>query len=98
MEITADLNSNSSTKTILYLQDDLSTRWINGVRGRLTDATYSLSIPVGQAFQSLTEILDTWFGLYPRVRLVVLAPEPPLGLEKWGNKIEYRQFNCVLDS
>ena len=98
MEITADLNSNSSTKTILYLQDDLSTRWINGVRGRLTDATYSLSITVGQASQSLTEILDTWFGLYPRVRLVVLAPEPPLGLEKWGNKIEYRQFNCVLDS
>ena len=95
MEITADLDSNDSNQTILYLQDDLSTRWINGVRGRLTDATYSISIPVGQATQSFPDILETWFALYPKASLLVLGAEPPLGIEKWASRIEYRQFNCA---
>lgn len=95
MDITADLDSNSNKQTILFLQDDLKTRWINGVRGRLTDATYSISIPVGQGSQTLPEILDSWFHQYPRARLLILTPEPPIGLEKWSNRIEYRQFSCT---
>ena len=95
MEITSDLNSNSNKQTILFLQDDLSTRWINGVRGRLTDATYSLSIPVGQGNQTLPEILNGWFIQYPNAQLLILAPEPPTGLEQWSDKIEYREFKCV---
>lgn len=95
MDITSDLNSNSNKQTILYLQDDLSTRWINGVRGRLTDATYSLSIPVGQGIQTLPEILKGWFSQYPHARLMILAPEPPIGLEQWSDRIEYRKFACL---
>ena len=95
MDITSDLDSNSNNQTILFLQDDLSTRWINGVRGRLTDATYSLSIPVGQGAQTLPEILKGWFIQYPNAHLLILAPEPPIGLEQWSDRIEYRQFACV---
>lgn len=95
MDITSDLNSNSNKQTILYLQDDLSTRWINGVRGRLTDATYSLSIPVGQGILTLPEILKGWFIQYPNAQLLILAPEPPIGLEQWSDRIEYRKFACV---
>ena len=95
MDVTSDLNTNSNLQTILYLNDDSGTRWINGVRGRLTEATYSLSIPVGQGKQSLSEILEVWFVLYPQARLLILAPEPPVGLEKWGEKIEYRHFACA---
>ena len=94
MQLTADLDSNSNMQTILY-HDDLSTRWINGVRGRLTDATYSLSIPFGQGAQTLPEILENWFVLYPEARLLILAAEPPTGIEKWNDKIEYRQFSCA---
>ena len=95
MDITSDLNSNSNKQTILFLQDDLNTRWINGVRGRLTSATYSLSIPLGQGNQTLQEILKSWFIQYPQARLLILAPESPAGLEEWSDKIEYRQFVCV---
>jgi hypothetical protein len=95
MDLTSDLNTNSNLQTILYLNDDSGTRWINGVRGRLTEATYSLSIPVGQGKQTLPEILEGWFVLYPKARLLILAPEPPVGLEKWGGKIEYRHFACA---
>lgn|GEM_PF-2505719 len=95
MEITSDLNSNTDVRTILYLNDDLNTRWINGVRGRLTDATYSISIPIGQGEKALPEILGSWFIQYPNARLLILAPEPPLGLDKWGDRIEFRQFNCA---
>lgn len=95
MDLTSDLNTNSNLQTILYLNDDSGTRWINGVRGRLTEATYSLSIPVGQGKQTLPEILEGWFVLYPEARLLILAPEPPVGLEKWGRKIEYRHFTCA---
>jgi len=95
MDITSDLDSNSNKQTILFLQDDLSTRWINGVRGRLTDATYSLSIPVGQGAQTLPEILKGWFIQYPNAQLLILAPEPPIGLEQWSDRIEYRKFACV---
>lgn len=95
MEITSDLDSNSSKQTILFLQDDLSTRWINGVRGRLTDATYSLSIPVGQGTRTMPEILEGWFIQYPNARLMILAPEPPIGLEQWSDRIEYRKFACL---
>lgn len=94
MDITKDIDSNSNKQTILFGQDDLSTRWINGVRGRLTDATYSLSIPVGQGIQTLPEILKGWFIQYPNTQLLILAPNPPIGLEAWSDKIEYRQFNC----
>ena len=93
MNLTADLNSNESNKQILYLQDDLSTRWINGVRGRLIDATYSLSITAGQG-QTLPEILEWWTVQFPGVELVVLAPEAPSGVEKWQRIIEYRPFTC----
>jgi hypothetical protein len=79
----------------LYLLDDLNTRWINGVRGRLTDATYSLSIPVGQGTQTLPEILEGWFKQFPFAQLLILSPEPPTGLDKWGDKIDYRQFSCT---
>ena len=95
MDITSDLKSNANKQTILFMQDDLSTRWINGVRGRLTDATYSLSIPVGQGNQTLPEILESWFVQYPQAHLLILAPELPVGLEKWSDKIEFRQFNCA---
>jgi hypothetical protein len=95
MDITADLNSNSDYRTILYLQDDLGTRWINGIRGRLTDATYSISIPVGQGTQTLPEVLHGWFNQYPLARLLILAPEPPPGLDEWSDKIEFRQFACT---
>ena len=95
MEITSDLDSNFNKQTILFLQDDLSTRWINGVRGRLTDATYSLSIPVGQGNQTLPEILNGWFIQSPNAQLLILAPEPPTGLEQWSDKIEYRELKCV---
>ena len=95
MDVTSDLNSNSDNRTILFLQDDLQTRWINGVRGRLIDATYSLSIPIGQAKQSLAEILEWWTIQFPDAHVLILAPEQPLGLEKWANKIEYRKFACV---
>ena len=94
MQLTSDLDSNANMQTILY-QDDLSTRWINGARGRLTDATYSLSIPFGQGAQTLPEILENWFVLYPDAQLLILATEPPSGIEKWNNKIEYRQFSCT---
>lgn len=95
MDITSDLNSNSDDRTILFLQDDLKTRWINGIRGRLIDATYSLAIPVGQGTQTLPEILKGWFIQYPKTRLLILAPEPPIGLEQWSDRIEYREFACV---
>lgn len=95
MDATADLDSNSNGQTILFLQDDLNTRWINGVRGRLTDATYSISIPVGQSSQTLPEILKGWFIQYPRAQLLILSPEPPIGLEQWSDKIEYRKFSCT---
>ena len=95
MDITSDLNSNTDGRTILYLLDDLNTRWINGVRGRLTDATYSLSIPIGQGTQTLPEILEGWFKQFPFAQLLILSPEPPIGLDEWGDKIEYRQFSCT---
>ena len=95
MDITSDLNSNSSKVTILYLQNDILTRWINGIRGRLTEATYGLSIPVGQGIQTLPEILKGWFSQYPHARLMILAPEPHTGLEQWSDRIEYRKFACV---
>ena len=93
MNITSDLNLNSNKQTILY-HDDLSTRWINAVRGRLTDATYSLSIPWEQGIP-LPEILRNWFAQYPQARLLILAPEPPVGLEEWSDKIEFRQLACA---
>jgi hypothetical protein len=93
MNLTADLNSNESNQQILFLQDDLSTRWINGVRGRLIDATYSLSITAGQG-QTLPEILTWWTIQFPGVELVVLAPEMPSGVEKWQHIIEHRPFTC----
>ena len=95
MDITADVDSNSNRQTILFLQDDLQTRWINGVRGRLTDATYSISIPLGQGAQTLPEILKGLFIQYPNARLLILSPEPPIGIEEWNNKIEYRHFSCA---
>ena len=94
MDITADLNLNIDTRTILFQQHDLNTRWINGIRGRLIDATYSLAIPVGQAKQTLPEILEWWTVQFPNVRILILAAEPPIGLEKWSDKIEYRHFSC----
>lgn len=94
MQLTSDMDSNSSVQTILY-HGDLSTRWINGVRGRLTDATYSLSIPFGQGAETLPEILENWFVLHPEAELLILAAEPPTGIDKWNDKIEYRQFICT---
>lgn len=94
MKITSDLISYERNVQILYLQDDLLTRWINGVRGRLIDATYSLSISVGQGQQTLPEILDWWTVQYPDVELVILAPTMPDGLEPWIGRIEHRTFNC----
>lgn len=94
MDITADLNLNTDNRTILFQQHDLNTRWINGIRGRLIDATYSLAIPVGQAKQTLPEILEWWTVQFPNVRILILAAEPPTGLEKWSDKIEYRHFSC----
>ena len=79
---------------ILFLQDDLLTRWINGVRGRLIDATYSLSISVGRQ-QTLPEILEWWTVQFPGVEILILAPEMPQGLEKWKNVLELREFNCA---
>jgi hypothetical protein len=93
MNLTADLNSNESNQQILFLQDDLSTRWVNGVRGRLIDATYSLSVTAGQG-QTLPEILTWWTIQFPGVELVVLAPEMPSGVEKWQHIIEHRPFTC----
>ena len=95
MQLTADLNSNESNTQILFLQDDLLTRWINGVRGRLIDATYSLSISVGQGQQTLPEILEWWTVQFPSVKILILAPEMPQGLEKWKNTLEFREFNCA---
>jgi len=95
MKLTADLNSNRSISQILFLQDDLSTRWINGVRGRLIDATYSLSISIGQGQQTLTEILDWWTVQFPGITVVILAPEMPPNLEKWKSIVEFRRFSCV---
>ena len=95
MQLTADLNSNESNTQILFLQDDLLTRWINGVRGRLIDATYSLSISVGQGQQTLPEILEWWTVQFPSVEILILAPEMPQGLEKWKNVLEFREFNCA---
>jgi hypothetical protein len=94
MELTADLNSNSSNKQILFMQDDLSTRWINAARGRLIDATYSLSIFVGQGQQTLPEILKWWTVQFPNVDLVILSPTMPEGLEPWMDRIEHRVFTC----
>ena len=93
MDATIDLNFNSNAQTILF-SDDLNTRWINGVRGRLTDATYSISIPFGQGTQTLPEILKGWFAQYPNSQLLILSADPPTGLEEWGNKIEYRELSC----
>jgi hypothetical protein len=95
MKLTADLNSNANNSQILFLQDDLLTRWINGIRGRLIDATYSLSITVGQGQQTLPEILEWWTVQFPNVELVILAPQMPQGLEKWNNVLEFREFNCA---
>jgi hypothetical protein len=95
MKLTADLNSNESNTQILFLQDDLLTRWINGVRGRLIDATYSLSITVGQGQQTLPEILEWWTVQFPNVHIVILAPEMPQGLEKWQGIVEFREFSCA---
>ena len=94
MDITSDLNLNTDNRTILFQQHDLNTRWINGIRGRLIDATYSLAIPVGQAKQTLPEILEWWTVQFPNVRILILAAEPPIGLEKWSDRIEYRHFSC----
>ena len=94
MDITSDINSNSDFKTIMYQKEDQLNRWINGARGRLTEATYSLTIPLGQGKQTLPEILEGWFVLYPQAQLLILAPEQPIGLEKWANKIKYRYFVC----
>ena len=73
MKLTADQNLNTSNRQILFLQDDLLTRWINGVRGRLIDATYSLSISVGRQ-QTLPEILEWWTVQFPGVEILILAP------------------------
>ena len=94
MDITSDLQLNTDNRTILFQQHDLNTRWINGIRGRLIDATYSLAIPVGQAKQTLPEILEWWTVQFPNVRILILAAEPPIGLEKWSDRIEYRHFSC----
>ena len=94
MDLTSDLNLNADDRTILFQMEDVNTRWINGVRGRLIDATYSLSIPVGQAKQTLPEILEWWTVQFPNVRILILAAEPPIGLEKWSDRIEYRHFSC----
>jgi hypothetical protein len=85
MDTTSDLNLNADNRTILFQQHDLNTRWINGIRGRLID---------GQAKQSLPEILEWWTVQFPNVRILILAAEPPTGLEKWSDKIEYRHFAC----
>jgi len=95
MQLTADLNSNESNTQILFLQDDLLTRWINGVRGRLIDATYSLSISVGQGQQTLPEIFEWWTIQFPNIEVVILAPEMPPGLEKWKSIVQFREFSCT---
>jgi hypothetical protein len=95
MQLTADLNSNESNTQILFLQDDLLTRWINGVRGRLIDATYSLSISVGQGQQTLPEIFEWWTIQFPNIEVVILAPEMPPGLEKWKSIVQFREFSCA---
>lgn len=94
MNLTADLDDNSSKTQILFLQSDLKTRWINGVRGRLTDATYSLSIPVGQNNETLPIILGKWFDQFPNVNLLILAPKPPSGIENIDENISFREFAC----
>jgi hypothetical protein len=94
MDLTADLDDNSSKTQILFLQSDLKTRWINGVRGRLTDATYSLSIPIGQNSQTLPTILKKWFDQFPDVHLLILAPKPPIEIENMGENISFREFAC----
>lgn len=94
MEITKDLNSHSDATTILYLDEDLGTRWINGMRGRLTDATYSLSIPIGMAQKPLTEIVNEWLEQYPKSRLLVLSEVAPAVQTQHPERISYRHFSC----
>ena len=100
MDLTSDLNSIDDTQTLVLIQkdidNDLTTRWLNGARGRLNDPTYSLAIPIGQNQQPLEQIFDFWFKLYTKSKVVILAPQIPDGLGAWSDRIEFRYLDCSV--
>ena len=97
---TSDLNSIDDTQTLVLIQkdidNDLTTRWLNGARGRLNDPTYSLAIPIGQNQQPLEQIFDFWFKLYTKSKVVILAPQITDGLGAWSDRIEFRYLDCSV--
>ena len=94
MKLTEDLNSNADPTTIVLLRDDLRTRWINGVRGRLTDETYSISIPMGSSSLSDQSIIIDWLQMYPNSRILIMSSKMPAGVTNYADRISYREFNC----
>jgi len=70
MRVTEDIQYTNDSEIILFA-DDLSTRWINAVRGRLSDATYSLAIPLDDDLDLVKHISD-WLAQYPTATLVIL--------------------------
>jgi hypothetical protein len=100
MDLTSDLNSIDNTQTFVLIQkdidNDLTTRWLNGARGQLNDPTFSLAIPIGQNQQPLEQIFDFWFKLYTKSKVVILAPQIPDGLGAWSDRIEFRYLDCSV--
>ena len=100
VDITSDLQTIDDKQILMIVQNgynnDLLTRWINGIRGRLNDPTYSLSIPQGQIDLSVQDIIVTALELYVDTRVVIIAPQIPNGLETWSNRVEFRYLDCSV--
>lgn len=100
VDITSDLQTIDNKQILMIVQDgynnDLLTRWINGIRGRLNDPTYSLSIPQGQSALSVQDIIITALKLYIDTRVVIIAPQIPNGLQTWSDRIEFRYLDCSV--
>jgi len=94
MALTEDIQYLNDTEVILF-ESDLSTRWINAVRGRLSDATYSLAIPLNSPDLDITAHISDWLSQYPTTSLIVLhGTESQLeGLT--NSRVKLRQLACL---
>jgi len=88
----------SSERTSLILtpkyDTDVSTRWLSGVNGLLSDATYSISIPHSNATELNFDVVHNWLAQYPESHLTVLAAEEPKGMSDLGPRVDFKSFVC----
>jgi len=94
MRITEDIQDLNDREVILFSTDDLSTRWINAVRGRLSDATYSLAIPLDDDMDIVKHISD-WLTQFPQTTLIILHGSESRLEGITHSRISQRELACL---